>query len=211
MPMRKFLFCTFIIVCSLHSFSQEVSLTDSEVATFKQNVKTTADKTKTIISNFIQNKHLDFLSNDIETSGNMFFKAPNLIKWEYTKPYKYSVIFKSNKLLIDDDGKKSDVNISSSKLFSRLNKLIVNSVSGNMFDDNEFDISYFKTDKNYLIKFISKDKNLSKYIQAFELHFTINDYSVEQVKMIEPSGDYTKIEFKNRKHNKVISDEVFAN
>ena len=58
-------------------------------------------------SDFVQYKHLDFLENDIETSGKLAYKAPGLVKWEYTHPYQYSVIFKKDELLINDGGTKS--------------------------------------------------------------------------------------------------------
>ena len=49
------------------------------------------------------------------------------------------------KILIDDEGKKSSHDIGNNKTFGKINKLIVGSVSGNMFDDKEFTISFFKT------------------------------------------------------------------
>ena len=119
---------------------------------FKRKSENTSSKTKTITSDFVQYKHLDFLANDIITKGNLAFKTPDLVKWAYVEPFVYSVIFKNENLYINDEGQKSDVNLSSSKLFKQLNKLIVNSVKGDMFDENEFDIAYFKNAT--IVKFI---------------------------------------------------------
>ena len=209
--MHKLLLYIVIILATVSVRAQQTKMSQAEIDNFKTRVKTTAKDTKTIVSDFTQYKHLEFLSNDIKTSGKMSFKAPNLVKWEYTNPYKYSVIFKEDQLLINDDGKKSDVKIGSSKMFKKLNHLIVNSVSGNMFDDNEFDISYFKNDNFYNIIFTSKDKNLRKYIKEFILHFDKNKLHVIEVKMVEPSDDYTQILFKNRQDNILLKDEVFMN
>jgi outer membrane lipoprotein carrier protein len=54
------------------------------------------------------------------------------------------IVFKNGKILIKDEGKKSEIDIGNSKIFTKINKLIVGSVSGNLFDDKEFDIAYFK-------------------------------------------------------------------
>ena len=211
MLMRKILLFFFLIHFSFFSFSQEKKLTFSEIKLLKESVKAKSKKTKTILSDFIQLKHLDFLSNDIETFGKLAYKAPNLVKWEYTKPYTYSVIFKEGKLLINDGGKKNSVNISSSKLFKKLNELIIRSISGDMFDDEEFDISYSKSNREYIVKFNSKNDNLNKYIKQFVIHFTLNSYEVHQIKIIEPTDDYTKIVFKNRKENSILDNAVFSN
>lgn len=209
--MNKIIALILALSLSVSLFAQKTKLTTTEVAQLKKNVKVTANATKTITSNFVQYKHLDFLSNDITTHGNMAFKAPNLVKWEYTKPYQYSVVFKNNSLLINDGGKKSNVNIGSSELFKRMNQLIVKSISGDMFDESEFDITYYKDKTSYVISFLTKDANFKKFIKEFELHFSFKNYDVSQVKMIEPSGDYTKIVFKNRVQNSPIKNEVFSN
>jgi len=183
----------------------------SEITVFKKQIKEVSEKTKTITSDFVQYKHLDFLTEDIETSGKIAFKAPNWVKWEYTKPYEYSVIFKNDVLLINDGGTKSDVKMSSSKLFKNLNQLIINSVTGDMFDEEQFEISYYKSKEYYKVILVSKDKKLAKFINSFELQFHKETGAVLEVKMIELSGDFTKIIFSNRVDNSDLSDAIFTN
>jgi outer membrane lipoprotein carrier protein len=168
-------------------------------------------KIKTLSTDFVQYKHMDFLSKDIETSGKMIFKEPSLLLWQYKKPYSYSVIFKSGKILINDEGKKRSVDIGNSKMFGKINKLIVGSVSGDMFDDKEFTISYFKTKGNNITRFIPKDVTLKKYIKQIELTFDKEEATVVQVKLIESSEDYTRIVLKNKIINAKIDDSIFTN
>ena len=69
------------------------------------------------------------------------FREPNSLAWQYKKPYDYSIIFKSGKIYINDEGKKSQMDAKSNKTFAKINKLIVGSVSGQLFDDKEFTIT----------------------------------------------------------------------
>jgi len=200
-----------LVIASIGIQAQEIEMSSLEINTFKTQIKEVSENTKTITSDFMQLKHLDFLTNDIETSGKMAFKAPNWVKWEYINPYEYSVIFKDDVLLINDGGAKSDIKMSSSKLFKKLNELIINSVTGDMFDDESFETSYFKTNDYNKVILVSKDKKLSKMIAVFELHFNKESGAVIEVKMIEPSNDFTKIVFSNRIDNSEINDAVFTN
>ena len=200
----------FSIISCQFLFSQE-PLNQNEIKTFKEDVMTLDNNTKTIVCDFIQYKHLSFLNNDIETMGKLVFKIPNFVKWEYTSPYQYTVVFKDDELLINDEGDKSNINIGSNKMFKSLNNIITNSVKGNMFDDEEFAISYFKTKESFLIRFVPKEKGLLKFIALFELTFSKKTNDVVEVKMIEPSDDYTKIIFKNKTRNATVSNEVFNN
>lgn len=184
---------------------------ENEIVIFKQKVKEVSKKIKTLSTDFVQYKHLDFLSKDIESSGKMVFVAPSLLQWQYKKPYNYSIIFKSGKILINDEGKKSAVDVGNSKIFGKINKLIAGSVSGDMFDDKEFAISYFKNKNNTIARFIPKDANLKKYIKQIELTFDKEDATVIQVKLLESSEDYTRIVLKNKVLNAKIDNSIFNN
>ncbi len=209
--MRNYLLLFLFMAIGGSIQAQETAMNASEIAAFKEKVIASAKATKTIKTDFVQYKHLDFLANDVKTSGNMVFKAPNLVKWEYTHPYQYSVIFKQDQLLINDGGTKSKVDIGNSKLFKKLNQLIVNSVKGNMFNDADFTVSFFKSSKYNKAVFIPKDMKIADYIASFQLLFNKDDAQVFEVKMVEPSQDFTRIVFSNRKLNTPIDGSVFNN
>ncbi|NOQ91692.1 MAG: outer membrane lipoprotein carrier protein LolA [Flavobacteriaceae bacterium] len=175
------------------------------------NIIDKSEKTVTIVSEFEQFKHLDFLSNDIKSSGNLVYKAPNLIKWEYKEPFNYSIVFKNDKLFINDEGVKSNVDLSSNKTFKSLNNLIIKSVRGDMFDDKLFDMQYFEIQKKYVIKFIPKENSLKSMISVFILSFDKKSLDVTEIKMQENAEDYTLLKFINQKINTTVSDEVFSN
>ena len=206
---RFFMYSFFFLSISFLQ-AQEVALSAAEAGRFKNEVSISSKKSKTIVNTFIQLKHIDFLSNDIESSGDLYFKSPNTIKWSYTKPYVYSVIFKDKKLFINDAGKKSDVNLASNKVFKKLNDLIAKSVSGDMLDDTQFSMSFFKNNDLYIAKLSPKDQTLKKMFKQIVLSFGLKDYLVSKVKLIEPSDDYTLINFKNTSVNKPIPDAVFS-
>jgi len=54
-----------------------------------------------------------------------------------------------------------------------------------------------------------KDKTLLKYIKEIHLFFS-SDASVDRVKLIEPTDDYTEITFTHKQFNTPIDDSVFA-
>jgi outer membrane lipoprotein carrier protein len=211
MKIKKYFILLFLSFSGLIVFSQEQKMSDAEIIVFKQSVNVVAKKIKSLKSDFVQFKHLDFLSKEIETSGQLFFAEPNILKWQYKKPYNYSIIFKNGKILIDDEGKKNTVDIGNSKIFGKINKLIIGSVSGNMFDDKEFTISFFKTKNNNITRLLPKDAALKKYIKQIELTFDKEDATVIQVKLIESSNDFTRIVLKNKTINATIDDSVFTN
>lgn len=205
--MHKFLLCCCFYIW-LNSISAQTLLSPSEVESLTSTVKKRAQQTQTLVCDFTQYKHLSFLSSDIESSGELKFKKPNLVKWAYKSPYNYTVLFKDEQLYINDNGNKSKIDMSASAMFEQLNSLIVNSINGTMFQDKNFKVKYYKENNSKVAHFIPLEEGLKKFIKEIELYF--NDKGdVMEVKMIEPSNDYTRIELFNKEINTSLPDEIF--
>ena len=180
------------------------------VENFKKDVIADSKKIETLTADFTQYKVMSFLDKPIVSKGKLYLKNPKSMRWNYSQPIDYNVIFNNGKIYINDEGKKSSVDLQGNKKFEKLNQLIVGSVSGNLFDTNDFVISYAKTDKARIAKLQPKMKDVKKYIKEIQLTFYSGQSTVTEVKLIEPSNDYTKILFTNKSLNKTINASVFT-
>ncbi|HEX7868927.1 MAG TPA: outer membrane lipoprotein carrier protein LolA [Chryseobacterium sp.] len=205
---KNIAFGAFLLVSSFF-FAQNMAMTSAESKAFVSKISAETKEIKTLQSDFIQTKKMDFLDKSIITSGKMSLKAPNMLSWKYTKPYQYSIVFKENKIFINDQGKKSSVD-AKSKTFEKINKLIVGSSNGQMFNDPEFSVVYLKNANSNIAKFTPKSAQLLKYIKQIELSFPKGQSTVSQVNMTEASGDTTNIIFKNTKINAPIAASEFS-
>ncbi len=205
---KNIAFGAFLLVSALFS-AQNTSMSAAEAKAFVSKVSSETQEIKTLQSDFTQTKKMDFLDKSIVTYGKMSLKTPNMLSWRYTKPYQYSIVFKDNKIFINDQGKKSSVD-AKSKTFEKINKLIVGSSNGKMFNDPEFTVAYFRNGNFNIARFTPKSAQLLKYIKQIELHFPKNQSTVSQVNMTEASGDTTNIVFKNTKINAAIAASEFS-
>lgn len=198
----------YIFVFSMITAGAQTKMSLSEANDLKALVKKQAEMTETITSDFVQYQHIDFLSNDIESSGRMAFKSPNMVRWEYLQPDPYSIVFKNGKLYTDQNGKKSSMDMGSNKVFTQLNQLITSSIKGDMFDTDEFTITYYHKSADNEVHFMPKDEQFAEFINSIHITFN-NQGEVAAVKMLEPSGDFTRIVFRNRKVNVPLAKDVF--
>ncbi len=203
----KYILVSLTVLSFCIGFSQ-TEMNKEDIAMLKVQVIENAKNTQSILSDFIQEKHLSIMQNPLISEGKMAFKAPNLVKWEYTKPYKNIAIFKGESLHVLNEGKKDNIDLSSNKLFRSLNSLIVSSIKGDMFDESQFEFSFYKIDDGYMVTFIPKDRRIKKFISSFELQFSTSA-EVQKVKLIEPNDDFTWITFKNRRLNQEVSLKTF--
>ena len=198
-----------ILICTLliSSIVASQTLSSAEASEFKKKVVAKNKSIQTMQATFQQKKHLDFMSKDIETFGEMAFSKPDHLNWQYNKPYKYRVVFNKDHITINDEGNVSQLK-ADNKVFKRINNLIVSSVSGDIFSGKEFAITLSKAGNKVLAKLIPKDKTLLKYMSEIHLYLA-SDYTVDTVKLIEPSKDYTEIIFTNKRLNTPINDNIF--
>lgn len=206
--MKKAYLLIFCLLMTTFGYSQ-TKMTNAEIRDFVYKVTYESAQFKTLQNDFVQTKKMDFLNKDIVTSGKMAFQTPNLLSWSYTKPYQYSIVFKNNKMYINDQGKKSSVD-AKSKMFEKINKLIVGSASGNLFTDPEFNVTYFKSATHSIAKFVPKSAQLLKYVKQVEIQFPAGKTTASKVIMLEASGDTTTIDFKNTKVNAAVPASVFS-
>jgi outer membrane lipoprotein-sorting protein len=200
----------FLLLIPVVSFAQGEKMSEREAFEFRVQAEHKAQSIETLATNFVQQKHMSFLSQPIETSGEMLFESPDKLLWKYTKPYVYSIVFSENKVHINNEGAKSTIDVGNNKTFEKINQLIIGSVSGNLFDDESFEISIYKNSHFNTAVLIPKT-SIKQYISKLELYFSKEDYTVEEVKLIEPSGDFTHIKFKNKKTNIRLEPNTFTN
>ncbi|NOJ75781.1 outer membrane lipoprotein carrier protein LolA [Empedobacter stercoris] len=202
----------FILFAFFHLtiFAQESKMSNAEIENFKKDIVTDSKRIKTLTADFTQYKVMSFLEKPIVSKGKLYLQNPSSMRWNYTQPIDYNVIFNHNEIYINDEGKKSSVDLQGNKKFEKLNQLIVGSVSGNLFNTNDFFITYVKTDKARIAKLQPKIKDVMKYIKEIQLTFYSGQSTVTEVKLIEPSDDYTKILFTNKSLNKTINASVFT-
>ena len=192
MKTKIFILFTFF---HLTIFAQESKMSNAEIENFKKDIIADSKKIQTLTADFTQYKVMSFLDKPIVSKGKLYLQNPKAMRWNYTQPIDYNVIFNNGKIYINDEGKKSSVDLQGNKKFEKLNQLIVGSVSGNLFDTNDFVITYVKTDKSRIAKLQPKIKDVKKYIKEIQLTFYSGQSTVTEVKLIEPSDDYTKILF----------------
>jgi len=178
-------------------------------ATVIQKLNTASKNTKTIDSDFKQFKHLDILENDIESTGHFSFRATDKVRWEYLQPYSYLIVMNGGNMWINDGSKTKKYDTKSNQMFKEINDLMVGMLQGKILKSDKFTVELFENKKQILAKLKPKSDEMQEFLSEMQLYFDKEDYTVAKIKMLETSGDYTLIEFYNRKMNIDIPNSKF--
>jgi outer membrane lipoprotein carrier protein len=205
MRILKFIFILF----SCQLFAQNATFSISEAKAFKESVSSKAETIENLQADFSQLKFMKTMEKTVESDGHIWYASPGKLKWSYTSPYDYELLFKDSSLYIIEDGKTRKMNTGNSELFEKMGELVAGSFNGRILEMDEL----FKTDFAKDGKFIKatvtpKDENLAEMFSEILIFFNAEKY-IEKVKLIEPSGDYTEIKMSNFKTNQKIPASVF--
>lgn len=203
-------FFSIFLFWSTSSAQEETFVKVSDINEAKANLEQLTEKISSIKSQFIQEKHLSFLTENIISKGEFYFKNPGLLRWEYAEPFEYIIVFTDKNIFIKDEENISSFDTESNKMFSEVNNIMAGTIQGNLFNDSErFTVEYFENDKQYLMLLIPKMEEMKSMLQSIHIYIDKSDLSVAKIKMTESSDDYTSITFINRKLNTTIDNDKF--
>ena len=172
-------------------------------------INKTAANLTTIKSHFIQEKHLSFLSEPIITEGLFRYKKENQLRWEYTQPFQYLILFNGNKIVIKDQKKTNEFDANSNAIFKQINDLMLGSIKGDLGRNKDFSMSLKESTRQFQLILMPQNEALKTYVSKVEIYFEKSDLAVSVIKIIESTGDFTKIVFKDRKFNETIDESTF--
>ena len=198
------------VLFTLFGFSQTKFTEMKNPSLFLQQLTQSTQKISTLTSNIIQEKNLSVLSEKIITKGHFLFKKEKNLRWEYTEPFSYLVIFKDDKIFIKDEDKTNQFDVHSNKMFNEINNIMIGCIRGTILkDDKNFAATYFESNTYFLVKLHPLIPSLKEYLNEIWIYFDKNDYTISKLEMYESSGDFTKIDFIEKKLNAPVPDEKF--
>ena len=181
----------------------------NDISGFKEKMNVASSTIQSINSDFVQLKHLSFLEEDVESKGMFFFQKENKLRWEYSDPFFYLIIFSNDTVLIQDDHKANIYDAASGRMFREINDIMLSMVNGSILESDNFTFEYFENTSAYKLELTPLDANMKEFLRTIRLFINKNDHTVDELYMIERSGDYTRIQFINKQLNEDIPQHTF--
>lgn len=201
--MKKFIFALLVAMLPMLAVAQ------SEAEIIRQ-IDSICSEVKSLECDFVQTKHIKLLNDEMVSYGKMYYSQPNMLRWEYTRPYTYTFILNAHQVLLRNTQRKDVIDVNKNKMFKEIARLMMSSVVGScLTDDDTFEVKITATTKEWVATLVPIKRDMKQMWTQLVLHFDRAKRSVVKVKMCEPSGDYTIIELKNIRQNVAIEPNLF--
>lgn len=206
---RVLLLSVLCLVANMVSAQNEGFKPVTNTAEVEQTLIQASAKMKSLSSDFVQQKKLEYLETTIESNGKFWFKDGTKLRWEYTSPFEYIIVANNGKFMIKDEEKTSVYDTKSNKAFEELNQILISTVNGTLIRSGKFKVNIKENASAYLVELEPENEQMKLVLKNIHLYFSKTDYTVYKVKMIESAQDYTIITFSNKKINSQIPESIF--
>lgn len=203
----------FILLAMMSSWPLlgQTKLTAEQQKQIIEKIDQTASAMKGMQCDFVQTKRMKLLSKEMQSKGIMYFKRPNKLRWQYIAPYDYTFILNDDKVQIKSSKSTKNIDVQGNKMFRQITNIILNSVTGgSLKSSSDFNVEVYKKDNTYFAKLFPKKKELKQLYQVIEIYFDSALTMVNSVRMVEKTGEETRVNLINTKLNIAVDDKMFA-
>lgn len=166
---------------------------------------------KTMRCDFTQVQELSFMDDKVTSEGKMYYKQPNKIRWEYSKPIAYVFAMDGKNIFMDAGNSQTTVPAGSSKLFSSLSDIIIGGVSGvGLIDSPDFTSQFAVGANDYRVTLTPLKKEVKDRFDQIQLFINKSDSRIQKVELAQKGGDKTLISLQNIQTNTTVNDEIFS-
>lgn len=204
MKVRSLLTIISVVICSVAVQAQESALLQS----FTQELKANSDRISTIRCTFTQTRSVAVLAKDVVKAGDFYFAKPNRMLLAFNDGDHIKMT--EEWFEMKSKGSVNAMKVSANPMLKNLNAIL----SACMIGDIEqmlrgFDASVESSAKEWLVRMTPMRGKASSKVSQIELRFNKGDMSLNSMKMIEKTGDYTLYRFSNKSFNKAVDAELF--
>lgn len=181
-----------------------------DTTAFRNKLSQASKNMKTLEAGFTQQKRMEILTEAVISKGHLSYMNGNMVRWEYTEPFKYAIVINDGKITIRDEKRTSSYDLTANSAFLEINSKLSGIINGDIVNSkSDFRIRYFENDRLYLLKLTPLAKGMKDYFKSIFVWFDKGDLTVAKLRMTELSGDFTEIEFFGKKLNQPIPDDRF--
>lgn len=167
---------------------------------------------KTLKTDFIQEKEMALFREKIVLKGRIYIRKPNELAWHVDSPLRYSVLItdKFIRQWDEDTNQVQEVSLAKNPIFQNVLKQLTVWFSGEygtLLENNEMRLV---SSAPLVIEFKPRDKSISKkVIQSITITFRDDQTYLQQIRIVELTGDVTTLRFTNTQFNAPLDKKSF--
>ena len=161
-------------------------------------------------ADFVQEKHLPILAKPLVSTGRLYYRRPDALRWEYTAPVKSVLIMHDGETRRFVESEQGGRLVEDASARMQAMQVVMPEISGwlsGRFQDNPlFDASLCEGNR---ILMVPKDEGMQRFIQRIELVMAGTPGVIQEVLIFESEKAFTRMVFSDTHVNPDLDDRLF--
>jgi len=204
--MRRIMASLLFFAC-LQTVSAYADPSPRDVTAVLDDLERTMSGTKTIQTDFIQEKNLALFNQKIILKGKVFIQKPRLLSWRVMSPMRYSMVMSGDTISQwdEDTDKVQRVSLANNPSFQLAVEQMEKWFYGTFKSmQGDYKITLI-TDHPIALEFVPLENSLSRnFIKRATIFFQDDERYIKEVRIEEKDGDSTSLVFVNAQLNQPI-------
>ena len=204
--MRRIMTLLLFFAC-LQTVSVYAAPSPRDVTAVLDELEKTMSGTKTIQTDFLQEKNLALFNQKIILKGKVFIQKPRLLSWRVLSPMRYSMVMSGDTISQwdEDTDKVQRVSLANNPSF----QLAVEQMEKWFYGTFKSMLGDYKitliTEHPIALEFVPLENSLSRnFIKSATIFFQDDERYIKEVRIEEKDGDSTSLVFVNAQLNQPI-------
>jgi outer membrane lipoprotein carrier protein len=189
----------------------EALLPVADPAPVLQDLQRKMSSLRSVYLEFEQERHLKLFNEPLKSQGVMLIERPDRIRWETTAPYESILLGNRDGVAQFEkaDGQWKKLKLGFPQMLKRVMEQMVLMHQGKLDAlTADFTISV-ATGAVAVVTLVPRDKNVRSILASLDVRMFPDFSATHEVRMNEPSGDFTRIIFKREKRDVTLPPATF--
>lgn len=207
--MKKLLTILMLLICTVTA--ADAAMTAAQRQSVIAKINKSVSSISSMICDFTQTKTLSLLNDRMVSSGKMYYKRANKLRWEYESPYKYLFVFNGAKVYVANKSRKDVIDTKTNKLFKEVARIMMSTVTGTALSNSaDFTIGLADASSCWQVTLVPKKREMKKMFSKIMLVFKKSDLMISEINIYEKNNDKTNIKLRNITINGAVNENLFA-
>jgi outer membrane lipoprotein carrier protein len=155
----------------------------------------------TVLTRFVQERHLSLFTDPLRTEGWLAFQKPGRVRWEITRPYQSILISDGSGVAqfewMDEHWKKLDTGLAQAmqQVIEQIGGVIQGSYAAGKGD---YAVSLAASTNGPVLTLTPRNDMMRKMIKSIEVHLAPDLKGTRRLVLRETNGDFTDIVFSDQ-------------
>lgn len=207
----KLLHLLIILISFLTTTAQNLTVEDKEkVREIIGEITKKCNEIENMRCNYIHEKSVSLLEDEIEMSGTAIFVKPNNLYWSCNNDDNQYFILKNDSIKINNTNGVTMMPVQEHLIFREIHKIINNSISSNsFFDETNFTPTLVENENHYIINLKPKKNKMKSVMGNMTFHFDKSTLLLSQIEVTDSNNDITNIRLSDIYINQELDNNLF--